>query len=278
MTLIADLHAHTTASDGELSPEQLVDAAEAAGLQALAVTDHDAVAGVRRAVAHGKSRGIEVVPGCELTVYQGRIELHMLALFVDDQAPAFAALLEKMQRHRRERALAMAGKLRAAGVALDDADILEAAGVAASIGRPHIAAALVKRGHARTINAAILHFLREGAPGYVEKFQLPAADAFAAVHASGGVALLAHPGIRPHDELIAPLFNLGMDGLEAIYPSHSPVNRRFYTGLARRYEKLICGGSDYHGPRVRPQTQVGDAGVDRGTLEALRRKAQTYAK
>jgi len=276
-TPVADLHSHTTASDGELSPEQLVDAAAAKGLQALAVTDHDAVASVPRAIEHGKTRGIEVISGCELTVYQGNIELHMLALFVDHNAQAFVALLEKMQMHRRQRALAMAAKLRDSGIALDDADILEAAGGAASIGRPHVAAALIKRGHARTINAAILNFLREGKPGYVEKFKLSAAEGFQAVHASGGVALLAHPGIRPHDELISPLFHLGMDGVEAIYPSHSPVNRRFYTGLARRYEKLICGGSDYHGPRVRPKTQVGDAGVDRATLEALRRKAQSYA-
>jgi predicted metal-dependent phosphoesterase TrpH len=275
-SIVADLHSHTTASDGELSPEQLVDMAADKGLQALAVTDHDAVASVPRAIAHGKTRGIEVISGCELTVYQGRIELHMLALFVDHLAPSFVELLEKMQRHRRERAMTMAENLRAAGIAIDDADILEAGGGAASLGRPHVAAALIKRGHARNINGAILNFLREGKPGYVEKYQLPAEEAFPAVHASGGVALVAHPGIRPHDELISPLFALGMDGIEAIYPSHSPVNRRFYAGLARRYEKLICGGSDYHGPRVRPQTQVGDAGVDRATLEALRRKAQSW--
>lgn len=276
--IVADLHSHTTASDGELSPEQLVDSAADAGLEAFAITDHDAVDSVRRAVEHGKKRGIEIIPGCELTVYDGRIEMHVLALFVDDQAPAFVALLQNMQRCRRERALAMAAKLRDSGIAIDDSDILEAAGGAASIGRPHVAAALIKRGHARTVNAAMLHFLREGAPGYVEKFKLPAREAFAATHAAGGVAILAHPGIAPHDELIPPLFSLGMDGVEAIYPSHSPVNRRYYTGLARRYEKLISGGSDYHGPRVRPNIQVANAGLDRASFEALRRKAQSYLK
>ncbi|HYG75783.1 MAG TPA: PHP domain-containing protein [Planctomycetota bacterium] len=274
--VFADLHSHTLASDGEWTPRQLVDAAADAGLQALAVTDHDTVDSVAQAIDVGKARGIEIIPGCELTVYEQNTELHMLALFIDPDAPAFSDLLRNMQHHRRERALAMGARLRAAGFAIDDADIIEAAGSAVSLGRPHVAAALVKRGHARTIYGAMLHFLVEGKPGFIAKYKLSAEDAFRAVHASGGVALLAHPGIAPHDELIAPLFRRGMDGVEAVYPSHSEVNERFYKGLAGRYEKLICGGSDFHGPIVRPDRVLGMSGVSRSTLEALRRKADYY--
>jgi len=276
--IIADLHSHTLASDGEWSPEQVVNAAADAGLEALAVTDHDGIGSVNAASSIGKTRGIEIIPGSELTVYEGSTELHVLALFIDPSSPAFAALLEKMQQHRRQRAMAMAVKLSAAGFALTESDILEASKGAASIGRPHVAAALVKRGHARTINAAIVNFLVDGKPGYVEKFKLRAEDGFNAVHASGGVAILAHPGIAPHDELIAPLFRRGMDGVEANYPSHSHVNRRFYNGLASRYEKLISGGSDFHGPVIRPNRILGMDGVDRPTLEALRRKAGSYQR
>jgi predicted metal-dependent phosphoesterase TrpH len=170
----------------------------------------------------------------------------------------------------------MAAKLTAAGFPIDIADIEEAAGAAASIGRPHVAAALIKRGHAQTSNAAQIHFLSEGKPGHVPKFKLAPEDAFDAVHHAGGVCILAHPGLRPHDEMIAPLFRRGLDGVEALYAAHSEINRRYYAGLARRYEKLVSGGSDFHGPKVRPNVNIGDGGVDQSTLQRLRRAAEKH--
>ena len=171
----------------------------------------------------------------------------------------------------------MAAKLRAAGFQVEDADVLEAAAGAASIGRPHVAAAIMKRGHAPSVNAAIIKFLLPGGAGYVPKMKLSPEDVFAAVRASGGVSVLAHPGSAPHDELIAPLFRRGLDGVEAWYRGHSDVNRRFYAGLARRYGKLTSGGSDFHGPKVRPGVAIGDGGVDGSTLNALRALAATRA-
>jgi 3',5'-nucleoside bisphosphate phosphatase len=278
MKIIADLHSHSTHSDGELPPEQLVDLAAERGVQVLALTDHDAVSGVPAAIERGRVRGVEIIPGCELTAYEGGIELHILALFVDiGPSATLTALLQKMQDARRTRALAMAAKLRATGLAIDDADVLEAAGGARSIGRPHVAAALVKRGHAPTVNGAIVKFLLEGGAGHVPKYALTPEESFAAVRSSGGVALLAHPGSCPHDELITPLFRRGMDGVEAYYRGHSDVNRRFYAGLARRYEKVVSGGSDYHGPTVRPGVLPGDGGVDQPTLAELRRLAKARA-
>ncbi|MCW8133160.1 MAG: PHP domain-containing protein [Planctomycetota bacterium] len=277
--ILADLHAHTTASDGELEPEALVDAASAAGLNVLAVTDHDTVAGVARAQARGTACGLEIVPGCELTAYYQNVELHILAFFVDIAPDApLAAMLETLRVKRKSRAFEMAARLTKAGFPLSDEDVIEAAGGADSIGKPHVAAALVKRGHARSVRDGLLRFLVGNAPGNVPKQQLSPEEVFAAVHEAGGVAVLAHPGIVPHDELIAPLFRLGMDGVEAYHLSHSDVNRRFYAGLARRYEKAVSGGSDFHGPGVKPGVTLGASGVDEAILADLRKRAAARAE
>ncbi|MFH0938584.1 MAG: PHP domain-containing protein [Planctomycetota bacterium] len=273
--LIADLHIHSVVSDGECSPEQVVDLVAAAGFSAMALTDHDTVAGLNRAKSRGLERSIEVFSGCELTAYEGSIELHILALMVDvaSESP-FIAFLEKLQKARRVRAQKIIEKLRAVGIAIDESDVLNIAKEATSIGRPHVAAALVKRGHAPSLQVATTRFLQENGPGYVSKTKLTPDDIIAAVHASGGVAILAHPGSKPHDELIASLFQRGLDGLEAYSSAHSETNCRFYAGLAHRYEKVITGGSDFHGPTVKPGVQIGSNGVDRAMLARLRREAE----
>jgi predicted metal-dependent phosphoesterase TrpH len=278
--LFADMHLHTVASDGELTAEELVDCAIDAGLGAIAVTDHDTVGSVEAATEYGAKHGVEIVPGCELTMYEGNIELHLLALFIDvSPGGAFQQFLQQMQQHRRFRALSMIAKLKAANVQIEESDVIEAAGSADSIGRPHVAEALVKRGYAMTPYEALNRYLQQGKPGYVPKHRLTPEAAFAVVRAAGGLSILAHPGRAPHDELIVPLFQRGMDGIEALYRSHSPVLRKFYAGLARRYERPISGGSDFHGPSLTPDIRVGDAGVDRflfATLkaEAARRKVR----
>src|ERR1700759_520975 len=133
--IVADLHSHTSASDGELSPTQLVDLAADAGLEVLAVTDHDTAGGGDEAIQHGKKRGLEIVPGCELTIYESSIERHLLALFIDHHAPAFAGLMRTLQERRRERALQMVKRIRDAGFAFEDQDVLSIAGNAESIGK-----------------------------------------------------------------------------------------------------------------------------------------------
>jgi predicted metal-dependent phosphoesterase TrpH len=270
----ADMHLHTVASDGELTPEELVDRAVEAGLSAIAVTDHDTVGSVEAASAYGKTVGVEIVPGCELTMYEDNIELHLLALFIDI-APdsAFQKFLQQMQQHRRFRALSMIAKLKSANVQIEESDVIEAAGSADSIGRPHIADALVKRGYATSPYDAMNRYLQHGRPGYVPKHRLTPETAFAVIRAAGGLSILAHPGRSPHDELIVPLFHRGMDGIEALYRSHSPVLRKYYSGLARRHERAISGGSDFHGPMLTPDISVGDAGVDRYLFSTLKTEA-----
>jgi len=272
--IYADLHAHTTASDGEFSPEQLAEAAAAAGVKVLAVTDHDTTAGLVRAEARGKELGVEIIPGCELTAYLRGVELHILAYFFNpaDGTP-LAKLLEEVRQKRRERALEMAARLRAQGIEVSDQDVLDAAQGADSIGKPHVGAAIVKRGHAGSVKGAMNKFLRNGMPACVPKLLLAPEQVFAAVRGAGGVTVLAHPGCAPHDELIAPLFRAGLDGVEAFHQSHSDVNRRYYAGLARRYEKAVGGGSDFHGPRVKPGVTVGCSGVSEAQFEDLHRRS-----
>jgi 3',5'-nucleoside bisphosphate phosphatase len=271
----SDLHSHTHHSDGELAPAALVDLAIERGVQALAITDHDTIAGVTPAVTHAQGKPIEIVAGCELTAYHDEIELHILGLFVDySPTSALTGFLNKMQQARRERALESLRRLRAAGYSVDDADLPPSTTEGQAIGRPHIAAALLKRGAVPTLQAAYSHLLDHGCVGYVPKYKLTPREAIEVIRAAGGVSILAHPGMRPHDELISPMFAQGLDGVEAYYAGHSEINWRFYAGLARRYQKLVSGGSDFHGPRVRPGVFPGDCGVDRKSLEALRQLAE----
>ena len=272
-TYYADLHMHCTASDGDLAPETLIDTAHEAGLEVIALTDHDTVAGVARAVERGKKYGIEVIEGCEMTAYVGRIELHMLAYFFGVERGPLHELIDSVVEFRHERALEMGRKLNAAGYAISDEDILEVGKGSHSLGQPHVAEALVRRGHVRNRLEAFRNLLNEGKPGFVPKKDLTPADVIGTVHACGGIVSLAHPGLDGHDELIAPLCAEGIDAIEAIYPIHHEMNRKFYCGLARRYEKGVTGGSDYHGPLYRPGIHLGVAGVSRAQLDDLRQRA-----
>jgi 3',5'-nucleoside bisphosphate phosphatase len=268
--LYADLHLHSTASDGELEPEAVVDLAAERGLAALALADHDSVAGVARAVARGRERGLEVLPGSEMTAYVGRIELHLLAYGFPLEADSpLLKLLESVRARRRARALEMGARLRATSVAVSDEDILAAGSGAESLGMVHVGAALVRRGHAPDVSRAIQRFLLAGKPGYVSKMELTPREVLEAVHAAGGVVVLAHPGLAPHDELIPALCREGLDGLEVDYPRHNDVNRRYYAGWARRYGKLVTGGSDFHGARVHAAAYLGSCGVTKGQWSAL---------
>lgn len=272
--LHADLHTHSSISDGDLEPEALVDAACEAGLEIIALTDHDTVSGIERAVARGKERGLEIIEGCELTAYVGRIEIHLLAYFFGIEHGPLHDLLDVVVRYRHERALQMGRQLNAEGYTITDEDILTVGRQAHALGQPHVAEALVRRGHVRERLDAFRLFLNEGKIGYVPKKNLTPADVIQAVHASGGIVSLAHPGLAPHDELFASLCGQGLDAIEAVYPAHHEMNRRFYCGLARRYEKGVSGGSDFHGPKMRPDIRIGAAGVTKAHLADLRRRAQ----
>lgn len=240
-----DLHAHSTASDGAVSPTELVEAAKRAELLAIAITDHDTIAGVDEAVATGLSLGIRVVRGCELSAYDGDFEVHLLALHIRDAA-AIRPSLEGFQRERVERGHSIVERLARAGapISIDDV-IAEAAGGA--LGRPHIARVLIRAGHAADHRDAFDRFLGAGRIAYVPKPRLDVADAIGIAHSAGALAVWAHPGREGTRERLARLTSHGLDGVEVRHPGHTPTDVVRLGRLADELDLVPSGGSDWHG-------------------------------
>ncbi len=240
-----DLHAHSTASDGSKLPAAAVEAAHAAGLAALALTDHDTLAGIPEAQQAADACGLRLIPGVELSVHQGTHEVHLLGLHIRDVAQ-LQGDLEQYRGHRRSRAETIVQRLNAAGVPLA-LDAVLAAADGAAIGRPHVARALVSGGHVRDVREAFDRWLGAGRPAYVDKERLDIADGIALIHRSGGIAVIAHPGPEGRRERIEPLVAAGLDGLEVKHPSHSSEDEMRLGALAEFFDLVPSGGSDWHG-------------------------------
>jgi predicted metal-dependent phosphoesterase TrpH len=261
-----DLHSHSTASDGALAPGVVVEHAHRAGLVALALTDHDSIAGVAEARETAARFGMRLVPGVELSAYDASGELHLLGLHLErlDQIETRLVVFRDARRHRGEQIVA---KLNALGVRLDFADVLEQARDGA-IGRPHVAKAMIANGWARDTRDAFDRYLGWGRPAFVEKMRLTMADAIALVHACGGIAVLAHPGESGRRARLEPLVHQGLDGVEILHPSHSAEDIARLTALADFFHLVPSGGSDWHGATDGPRT----IGNQRVPLECLARQ------
>ena len=216
---LADLHVHTTASDGTLTPVETVHAAASAGLMAVGISDHDTVAGVKDALEAGAEADVLVVPAIEINTDFGESEVHMLGYFIDIESATMLAHLVELREHRLERARLMVEKLNEIGVMVPFERVLEIAGTG-SVGRPHIARAIVEAGGASGMNGAFGKFLVKGAPAYVPRFKLTPFQALDIIRSAGGVASMAHPGSSKHDELIPQLVAAGMQALECY---HTPI-------------------------------------------------------
>jgi 3',5'-nucleoside bisphosphate phosphatase len=240
-----DLQLHSTASDGLVAPEAIPALAQAAGLGAIALTDHDSIDGLDALTAAAAPLGIRVVPGVELSAVSGGREVHLLGLHIS-AGPAFAARLAELRGQRAERARAIVRALQRLGVTITDEDVLQAAGDAA-IGRPHVAAALVARGVVGDRRAAFDRFLGAGKPAYVPKPEFAARDAIALVHAAGGLAIWAHPGAEGRRDRVEALVRDGLDGLEIKHPSHNADDQQRLAALVDHFGLVPSGGSDWHG-------------------------------
>lgn len=240
-----DLHAHSAASDGAVSPTELVEAAKRAGLLAIAITDHDTIDGNDEAVATGTTLGIRVVRGCELSAYDGDFEVHLLALHIRD-AGAIRPSLEGFQRERLERGRSIVEKLARAGAPISFDDVLaEAAGGA--LGRPHIARVLIRAGYAADHRDAFDRLLGAGRTAYVAKPRLDVADAIGIAHSAGALAVWAHPGREGTRERLTRLASHGLDGVEVRHPGHTPTDVARLARLADELDLVPSGGSDWHG-------------------------------
>jgi predicted metal-dependent phosphoesterase TrpH len=277
---IVDLHSHTTYSDGSATPFELIELACSGGARAVAITDHDTVAGLEEGRAAARELGIEFINGLELSAEYSPGTMHILGYYVDDRHPGLATKLEELRTARNARNPEIAIRLQAIGVNIEYAEVAAMAGNDV-VGRPHFARALVDRGHATSIQDAFDRFLAKGAAAYVEKKRFTPDESILLIHQAGGVAVLAHPyqlklGRDRIESLLRELVEMGLDGIEAIYSRHSTEDRDYYSKLAKRFDLLITGGSDYHGtykPDINLVRGLGDLAVPYSLLEGLKTRA-----
>ena len=240
-----DLHAHSTASDGSKAPAEVVAAGRAAGLAAIALTDHDTMAGVAEAVDAGEALGVRVVPGVELSAMEGEREVHVLGLHIAHADP-LEHTLATLRDRRVVRAQQMVQKLNGLGVSITFEAVLAQAGGGA-IGRPHLARVLIDEGWARDSRDAFERYLGAGKPAFVPKHRLPGAEAIDLIHAGGGLAVLAHPGADGRRDAVERYAALGLDGLEVRHPGHNAEDTARLGALVDFFALVPSGGSDWHG-------------------------------
>ncbi|HIE03747.1 MAG TPA: PHP domain-containing protein [Candidatus Latescibacteria bacterium] len=246
MERFVDLHIHTSCSDGTFPPEEVVRMAVEAGLEVIAITDHDTVDGVKRALDEGKGAGIEVIPGVELSTRAGPSDIHILGYYVEVDSPPFKELMEKLRKERFKRAKKIVEKLNGLGVGLSFETVLEVAGEA-TIGRPHIADALVREAWVESYDEAFRRYIGYDGPAYLPKYEISPEEGIKVIKQAGGIPVFGHPGTARRDELIPRMVRAGLMGIEIFHPLHPPEACRYYKDLAEKYGLICTGGSDFHG-------------------------------
>jgi len=269
-----DLHTHTTASDGSFAPAEVVKMAEAVGLTAVAITDHDTTAGVTEALAAGEELALEVVPGVELSVDHARLgSLHILGYWIQLGHPDLAGRLEDIRGGRGKRNEKILARLAELECPLKLEEVEQIAG-GEVIGRPHLAQAMVQRGYVNSTQEAFDSYLARGKPAYMERERMNPDEAVDRIRRAGGVAVWAHPGLVGLDESelekeVLALVSAGLCGIECYYTEHSPRTTELLLKLCRRHDLAPTGGSDFHGA-AKPTVKLGVLQVPADLLEGLR--------
>ena len=266
-----DLHIHTTASDGTYTPAQVVSHAHRLKLKAIAITDHDTVAGSKEALLCGIPPSLEFLTGVEISAtppsfYPGSGSFHLLGYSIRLDDPQLNRTLEKLQQARKNRNPAIINRLNELGISITLDEVRREAGEG-QLGRPHIAQLMVKKRAVASIDEAFDRFLGTGKPAYVDKQRVECFKAIEIILAAGGVPVLAHPGLLDYktdnqlDELIGELKKAGIQGVEVYYSGHTPDQTRLYAELAKRHDLLMTGGSDFHGT-IQPEIEMGSGQGD----------------
>jgi hypothetical protein len=256
----ADLHCHTTASDGLLTPGELVELASQRGLKAVAITDHDTISGWNEAEIVGSELDLVILRGVELNTVWYNKEVHVLGYQLDSESKKMRERLSELQLSRYNRTREILDKLKQIGIEIPVEDVLQFTR-GESVGRPHIAQALVKHGYAADNQEAFVRYLGLGAPAYVPRFKLDTVEGIRFIRESKGVAVLAHPGVQGLKEsTIASWVNEGLQGLEIIHSDHNSIDQEFYSKIAHKYDLIMTGGSDFHGDN-KPNVSLGKWGV-----------------
>jgi len=264
----ADLHLHTTASDGKLRPEELVRKAVELGLEIIAITDHDSVAGIPSAVEAAKSfPQLIVIPGVEINTYVSHGEVHILGYFIDCHNTQLNDVLKELRNSRYERGRKMVIKLAHLGVDIDWERVLELA-AGGSVGRPHIAQAMLERGHIPSIREAFTRYIGRDGPAYVQRNKLTPLEAVMLVLKAAGLPVLAHPAdIKRLDQFVFQLNKAGMGGIEVYLNSYSSGTIAQLQSLAKKYDLIACGGSDFHGLGDGIGTSMGSVNLPKESVE-----------
>jgi 3',5'-nucleoside bisphosphate phosphatase len=273
-----DLHLHTNKSDGRLSPTELVRLAHKGGVRRMALTDHDTTAGVEEAMAAGKDLGVEVIPGVELGTDSRSGDLHMLGLFLDYQDAAFQATMARFREGRVARVHTIVSNLAGAGVNISVERVFEIAGEA-SVGRPHVAQALLEAGYIKSMPEAFEKWLAYGGPGDVPRDKLSPEDAIGLIHAVGGLAVVAHPYEgRNVLEMLPGLADAGLDGVETYYQGYGPDRVGELVAVCAKLDLLPTGGSDFHGFPLAGHEEIvnypGSVEIPPSVLDALEARRQ----
>ena len=274
---LVDLHLHSTFSDGTCTPEEIVALAAEAGLAAAVLTDHDTMEGTPRFLAAARAAGIRSLAGMEISADVPHRTVHLLAYGCDTAEPRLAAAMERVRGGRAERNARILAKLAELGCPITMDEVRAEAGNDKVVGRPHVAAALVRRGFAQDRTDAFRRFLGRGAPAYAERYRLPPEEALELVAGAGGIVSLAHPastGYNPAElrRFVGRLAERGLAGIECLYTGYLPNQVEEYVGLAREFGLVVTGGTDFHGdnkPGIRIGVAYGRLRVSVSAFDAL---------
>lgn len=268
----ADLHTHTSFSDGSLTPTQLIDLSYNSGIGILSITDHDNVYALNEAVYRGKERNVQIIPGVEFSADFNDREIHILGYFIDYNNKRLLEFLNTLRKKRFTRIKQIIEKLNELGCKIDVNFVIEKLNNSISIGRPHIAMKLVKEGFVNSYNEAFAKYLGDDKPAYVRKPNPDAGEIIKLISETGGLSFLAHPGKNLRDEFLLEIIKEGIDGIETIHPSHSEQDMEYFNNVASEYFLLTSGGSDFHGGMKNDQKNFGKYFITNNELINMKRR------
>jgi hypothetical protein len=271
---VVDLHLHTTASDGRLSPSALVERAAAAGLTIISVTDHDTTAGLEEARRAAQARGVRLVNGIEITAVERGRDVHVLGYFVNPASAALVKFLQAQRHDRIRRVREMGGRLHELGYPVNVDELIQAVPSGRSVGRPQLADALVAAGHVSDRRDAFDRLLGDGRPAFVARSGPTVAAVIERIRAADGIASLAHPGLTAMDEDIPRFVSAGLTALEARHSDHDPATEEWYRSIAAALGLVVTGGSDYHADPAHHGNVLGGASLTVEEFAALEFRAQ----
>ena len=268
-----DFHIHTSASDGSLSPEEVVAEAARASLSSIGITDHDTMDGLLRARAAGKRLNVEIIPGIEFSTHLKNAEIHILGYFCQEENIRLSKTIGRLKSDRYTRMEKMVYKLNRLGVRISFSEVLaEVKGKA--VGRPHLARVLCKKGYCNSMEEAFAKYIGYHSPAYVKRKEFSPAEAIEIIHGAGGISVLAHPGSYGNMNFLPLLLRKGLMGIEVFHPRNTVQVSYRYIKLALKCGLIITGGSDYHGDKRGEGVQIGAVKMEEGFLQEIKRRCR----